>query len=889
MNQEQNEQKLNQLNDQIIQLYNSGKYREAIPIGQQARQLAADIWGPTHPNVATSCNNLALLYESQNRLAEAEPLYLEAIEIVRKALPKNHPSLATHLNNLAGLYRTQNRLAEAEPLYLEAIEIVRKALPKDHPSLATHLNNLAGLYKSQNRLAEAEPLYLEAIDIVRKALPKDHPDLATHLNNLALLLATTDRPLAAFKLMLQASKIDETNIQRYFGSSSESDVASATLRDRLAYLDSIRDNFDGFLSLIYQHLPHQNAAKQAALNLVLKRKALTAAAQAAFNSAILAGRYPHLEGTFQQWRKLSDQLLQLSYDIPSPEEVAPRREELARVQKQCNDLERQLAREVPEIRLQEQTCDRKAVALCLPAGASLVEFVRFRVVDFQENRWQDARYLAFILPAGQPGQVEIVDLGDAAELDKLISQYREALVTRDKSSNLEMWDEASAESQSAPPPKLHLYNQNAGCQLREAVFDKLRPVLGSCRNLVLAPDGDLNLAPLGILPLEDGDRTLRDEYAINSVSSGRELLRNSIDVGREPGPALTVGAPNYDLGSSGGNGGSAGDSDKLAVTLADMPFRHIPETGDLAAAVAQRLDAKALLGDDALVAELLARRSPKVLLVATHGFFFQKRGRQDYYQLVLALLNCPNGEEKKILKRHQQLLNKELLEVMAEVATQLAENDDEEAANRLRQFAELLEDEINDTAPPPDSVYRLDAKVEDPMLRSGIALAGANTWSWGRELPPEAGSGVMFARDVAALDLLATELVILVACQSGLGEVATGEGVFGLRRAVAVAGAKNLIMSLWSVPAYATILLMERLFDYIDAGWQPAEALELAQDYLKNVTVGELHQSELGETILRDLGIFIGITRKTHPLEMKPLEHPYYWAAWVCQGVAIDN
>jgi len=250
------------------------------------------------------------------------------------------------------------------------------------------------------------------------------------------------------------------------------------------------------------------------------------------------------------------------------------------------------------------------------------------------------------------------------------------------------------------------------------------------------------------------------------------------------------------------------------------------------------------LGDAALVAELLARRSPKVLLVATHGFFFEKP------------LELPSFGE-----------------VLGATPPQSAP----------RQSRNAL-----DIAATPSATYRLDAKVEDPMLRSGIALAGANTWSLGGELPPEAGTGVMFARDVAALDLLATELVILVACQSGLGDVATGEGVFGLRRAVAAAGAKNLIMSLWSVPAYATILLMERLFDYIDAGWQPAEALERAQDYLKNVTIGELHQSELGETILSELGIFIGKTTKTHPPEMKPLEHPYYWAAWVCQGV-INN
>ncbi len=873
MSKEKSEQSWKQLNDQIIELYSSGKYKEAIPISEQARQLAAKIWGQTHPKVATSCNNLAMLYETQNRLGEAEPLYLEAIEIDRKTLDAENSPLVTHLNNLASLYETQNRQEKAEPLYLEAIDIDRKALPIDYSSLATDLNNLAMLYYSQNRLEEAEPLYLEAIDIDRKALPKDHPSLATHLNNLAGLLAKTDRPEAAFKQMLRASKVEETNIQRYFGSSSES--------DRLAYLQSIRADFEGFLSLVYQHLPHSNAAKQAALNLVLKRKALTAA-QAACNSAIFAGRYPHLQDTFGQWRQLSDKLLELSYDIPSAEQVAFRLEELARVQKQCNDLKKQLARQVPEIQLQEQTCDRKAVASCLPAGVSLVEFVRFRVVDLKENRYQDARYLAFILPAGQPAQVEMVDLGDAAELDNLIARYREALLTQDKSSN--------AESESAPPAKLHLYNKNAGSQLREAVFDKLRPFLGSCRNLVLAPDGDLNLAPLGILPLEGGERTLRDEYAIHSVSSGRELLRNNIEVEREPGPALTVGAPNYDLGS-GDNSPRADGSDKPVPTLAGWPFQHIRETGDLAAAVGQRLGAEALFGDAALVGELLARRSPKVLLVATHGFFFQKRGRQDYYRLVLALLNCPNGEEENILQQHEHLLDKELLEVMAEMATQLAENDNEETANWLRQFAQLVEGKIhapapseNDAADTPSAIYPLDAKVEDPMLRVGIPLAGANTWSWGGKLPPKAGTGIMFARDMAALDLMATELVILVGCQSGLGDVPTGEGVFGLRRAVAVAGAKNLIMSLWSVPASATILLIERLFDNIDAGWQPAEALEMAQDYVENVTVGELNESELGKKILRNLEIITPTTSKSHSLEMKPLEHPYYWGAWICQG-----
>jgi len=708
-----------ELNDRLIELQKTDSYSEAIPIAKRARKLAIQIWGETHPNVATICNNLAELYEKQNRLEEAETLLLKAIQIDRKALSANHPSLGTDLNNLAELYYKQNRLEAAEPLFLEAIALGKKALPPDHPYLGTFSHNLAGL------------------------------------------LAASDRPKAAFKLMLRGSKIDDTNIWRYFGVSSES--------DRLAYFQSIKGNFDFFLSLVCQYLPHSAAAKQAALNLVLKRKGLTAYSPM---PAIWGDRYPHLEEKLQQWRQLGDELLELSNDIPEPEELAARREELARVQKERNDLQTQLGREIPEIRLQELSCDRKTVASCLPAGASLVEFVRFDLYDFKEKRWQDARYLAFVLPAGEASRVEMADLGDAANIDKLISQFRESLTT---------------ESESAP----HLYDREAGCQLREAIFDKLRSALGSCRNLVLAPDGDLNLAPLGILPLEDGERILREECAINSVSSGRELLRNSIDFGGQPGPALAVGAPNYDFGG--------GDEPPP-----ETQFETLPQTEDLAAAIGKRLGGEILLGDDALVGELLGRRSPRVLFLASSGFLFE------------------DGQENSSMVGH------------------------------------------------------LGGNLQDWMLRCGIALAGANTGSSGGELPPEAGRGVMFARDVAGWELAATELAILVLCQS---EVLAGEGVLGLRRAFAVAGVKSLIMSLWEVPVYGSVLLMERFFDCLEAGAIAAEALEVAQDYLKNVTAGELRQSELGMKVLEELEL-----GEEEPAEMKPLEHPYYWGAWVCQG-----
>jgi CHAT domain-containing protein len=104
-----------------------------------------------------------------------------------------------------------------------------------------------------------------------------------------------------------------------------------------------------------------------------------------------------------------------------------------------------------------------------------------------------------------------------------------------------------------------------------------------------------------------------------------------------------------------------------------------------------------------------------------------------------------------------------------------------------------------------------------------------NTWLAAGEPPAEAEDGVITAEDVSGLDLLATEMVVLSACETGLGEIRTGEGVFGLRRAFAVAGAKTLIMSLWKVPDQQTQELMEELYRHIIDGRPRAEALRAAQ------------------------------------------------------------
>jgi tetratricopeptide (TPR) repeat protein len=139
------------LNWQVVQLHQAGKYAEAIPLAQSMLALAERLRGPDHPDVGTSLNSLAGLYEFRGRYAEAESLYKRSLSIREKALGPEHPDVGNSLNNLAGLYESQGRYAEAEPLYKRSLAIREKSFGPEHPIVGNSLNNLAVLYGFQGR------------------------------------------------------------------------------------------------------------------------------------------------------------------------------------------------------------------------------------------------------------------------------------------------------------------------------------------------------------------------------------------------------------------------------------------------------------------------------------------------------------------------------------------------------------------------------------------------------------------------------------------------------------------------------------------------------------------------------------------------------------------
>ena len=170
----------------------------------------------------------------------------------------------------------------------------------------------------------------------------------------------------------------------------------------------------------------------------MRRKALGAEALSIQREAVLGGQYPALAPTLHHLHVLRIQIAQTTLAGPGPEGLAAHQEQLAAWHAEKDRLEAELARQIPEMNLERRlrAVDRQVVALALPAGATLVEFVRFPVFNFHavpahgDPQWDPARYVAFVLPAGDPDHVQMIDLGEAEPIDQMIATYRAHLMAK---------------------------------------------------------------------------------------------------------------------------------------------------------------------------------------------------------------------------------------------------------------------------------------------------------------------------------------------------------------------------------------------------------------------------------------------------------------------------
>ncbi|MFE3498418.1 CHAT domain-containing protein [Kitasatospora sp. NPDC059160] len=240
--------------------------------------------------------------------------------------------------------------------------------------------------------------------------------------------------------------------------------------------------------------------------------------------------------------------------------------------------------------------------------------------------------------------------------------------------------------------------------------------------------------------------------------------------GPRPAPPVVFADIDYEAGGTALDGG---------------PFAPLPETGAEGRWIADHISAELYTGPDASTSRLRTARSPLVLHLATHGYALAEPLR-------------PTGARRP---------------------------DPGPAPSPPG-------------APPPDPARTPDpaqtpGPAVDPLLCTGLALAGANTFLAGQEPAEGLGPGVLTASDVYDLDLLGTELVVLSACVTGLGSYHPGEGVFGLRRTFEIAGARSVLVSVWDVPSEPTVQLMCEFYRALRRGASRTAALRRGQQAVR--------------------------------------------------------
>lgn len=844
---------------------------EALRIGQ--RWLA-----PCHPQSAILVNDLADSFQAEGQYAEARRLYRQAAATLDQCAaalgvsPEPDTRATTALNE-AYVAARMGDWAEAERLYRASVDIWSRTLGADHPFVGRGLEGLADVEAAQGRFDASRRLYERVLEMRRQALGPRHPQVAWTLASLADVTWKGGNPVLALRFADQAAAVfdasgagDEpdrfaqalelrgrleastgrvregrANLERalrerarIFGpahplvagtrvSIAEADFASG--RSDVALAAALDAERDGRAHLLFtaRYLPERVALSYASrrprgLDLAMSAVLAAPGHRAEVMDALirsrglildeLAARAHALRGvgrqssaTFehaQRSRQRFANLLVRSLDEP----VARSMMDQAREEKE--DAERALAEDSAAERAEiaRSSLGLDDVQRALPTGSVLVSFVQFnrsaRGASAATQSGTTPSMAAFILRADED-DVGLASLGRVAEIEPLVAAFRiEASGTHLMSG-------------TDPLAALREY-RGAGDALRRRIWDPLVPHLRNATRIFVVPDGSIGLVPLAALPVGDSSYVLEEWPTISYLSAERDLGAMTLPVHTRSRGILALGGPAFGdaavaagpaAPSSGAGAASpaALQSASNCAPLQGLRFQPLPGTLEEVQEISRRWmsrpnaePARVLVGPEAR--ETTVKQSApeyRVLHLATHGFFLSDA--------------CSPG------------------------ASAVA------AAGR-RGVGGLA-----GTRRP----------AENPLLLSGLALSGANHRA---SAGADGEDGILTAEEVAGLDLSGVEWAVLSACDTGVGEVTAGEGVSGLRRAFQIAGARSVIMSLWSVEDESTRAWMRALYEGRFEHNRP--------------TADAVH--EAGRALLRD--------RRSRGLS----PHPFFWAAFVAAG-----
>ncbi len=755
------------LND-LAKLYEAqGDYARAEPLLRQTLDIWKKVPGENHPTYATGLNNLAVLYEAEGDYSRAEPLYRRALEISKK-LGEDHPHYAISLNNLAGLYRAQADYARAEPLYLKALEISKKTRGENHPYYAASLSNLAGLYRAQGDYARAEPLFRQALDIFKKALPEKHPNYAAGLNNLAFLYEAQGDYARAEPLYVKALEIRKAAL-------GENHPAYATSLDHLAGLYRAQSDDARAEPLQRQAVLIQRRHLEATAVVQSERQQLAMLQSVRFfldnYLALTAGHDLFSAPAYQQMLAWKGMVFRRQRLARAGEQTP----ELAALFGKLQQVARQLAKQAWATPDPQQEAHWRENVQRLSAEKERLE----AELSARSAAYRQARRQVTLedLQQALPKEVVLVDIlqyqhgtpADKKRAAKKTSQQRlAAFVVRHEGPvvriNLGPEQPVSAAVDAwrvtfgmSPPAAA------AGKLLRQTLWEPIEAKLAGAKIVLVSPDGALSRLPLGALPGKEPGSYLLEERTLAIVPVAQMIPEIVQEEGRKELLKNLLLLGNIDYDSQPGKAAQPpGGVKKFGRGLPE----GLPRFDRLSATQGEVASIEKLYHKDFGAEGILTLEEGR----ATKTAFLAEAGKHRYVHLAT----------------HGFFVEEKL---PAPVPMALAQRGAE-------RFGEMLRGP--------------EATAGHVGLLSGLALAGAN-----RAGAAASGmdDGILTAEEIGAQNLDGVQMVMLSACETGLGRAVGGEGLLGLQRSFQAAGARTVVASLWKVPDEATRDLMEHFYE----------------------------------------------------------------------------
>lgn len=747
--------------------YNMGDYAKSESFYQRALSVQEKNPGPEHPDTASTLSGLGVLHMEMGDYDKALTLYLRALKIEEKVFGLEHPALAKTLGKLAVLYEKTGNFAQADLMDQRVLKIDEKSLGPEHPATAAAMLNLGTLYVRMGDLPKAESFDKRALAIQEKVLGPEHPDLAAGLNNLASVYTEMGEYTNAEPLVLHALDIDDR-------------VLAPDNPKRAMYLANLATTYFD-LQKTNESLEFADKAEQSSLGML--------------NNI--------LSFTSEQER--------LNYEVQNDPYI---------LFASLNDA------------------PRVALTILRHKGVVLDSLLEDRIVAAASQNPEDRALIEQLGPAKQqltqllmtmPKDLKPETLKSRAEMRDKLSRQVEQLegALAQKVSGFGHARRALTvtvdEVQKAIPPQTALvefihYHHYLGRQQWEDRYgavilaSKGEPqwvCLGAAaaieKNVLICQQSVRDTerkdeAPLSsalhdlfehvwkpiqkVLPSDAKTIVLSPDASLNFISFAALLtpddkflcenyslryVASGRDLLREP-----VKSSSQDMVIFAAPDYVAGgqiDSPETGVRLLPLPY-FAKNAADLEAEVKPwNWPVRIYSGAEATETQLRAIHSPRILHFSTHGFFLPETMGGPARFSFLGFMTDSKGLQQQVI-------------------------------------------------------------LKNPMYRSGIALAGAqvtlDAWKRG-ETPPTDSDGILTAEEVGGLDLHGTWLVVLSACDTGIGQSRSGEGIMGLRRGFAQAGTQNLLMTLWPVFVGPSGELMLDFYSTLHQNNNPSDALAKVQ------------------------------------------------------------